>query len=476
MRHLSAASLTTLFLAVFLGAAPAAAQELPGEEPKDKPAAEPAEAIDTKVDLKILGFQLKPQTKSELEAAMALWFTAYRAKVKEISALEIREAKGEDLTEPRLDAETEKGAIETRLKLVLKELEAKGGDPAEPRKYIDSLSGFGLEDAESLLDSKEALKLTNDLYVWALRPDGGIKFAARILSILFVLLFFRLLAWFISRGVAKAVTRSRNMTAMLREFLVGMTRKLVKFIGLVVALSMIGIEVGPFVAGIGAIGFIVAFALQGTLSNFAAGVMILMYRPYDIGNYVSVSGASGSVEAMSLVSTTLLTPDNQMVVVPNSSIWGGIITNVTGKDTRRVDLVFGIGYDDDIARAQEILEEVVAANPKVLSEPATSIRVSELADSSVNFVVRPWCKTSDYWDVRFDLTRAVKERFDEAGVSIPFPQTDIHVHGLEAPSAPKFAPPPAAASVPPPATPPSAPRPLPRPLPRPPRPPSSRLS
>ncbi|MHC5073021.1 MAG: mechanosensitive ion channel family protein, partial [Planctomycetota bacterium] len=165
----------------------------------------------------------------------------------------------------------------------------------------------------------------------------------------------------------------------------------------------------------------------GTLSNFASGLMILLYRPYDIGDFVSVADATGTVEAMTLVSTTVKTPDNKLVVVPNSSIWGGTITNVTGSDTRRVDLVFGIGYGDDIQKAQAILEDVVSKQDLVLAEPAPVVKLHELADSSVNFVVRPWSRTGDYWNVYWDITRQVKERFDAEGVSIPFPQQDIYI-------------------------------------------------
>ena len=164
------------------------------------------------------------------------------------------------------------------------------------------------------------------------------------------------------------------------------------------------------------------------LSNFAAGIMILLYRPYDIGNWVTVAGVTGGVDAMSLVSTTLKTGDNQMVVVPNGSIWGGIITNITGSKTRRVDLTFSIGYGDDIAKAQGILERLVSEHPLVLREPAPVIKVHALADSSVDFICRPWTKTGDYWNVYWDLTRSVKERFDAEGVSIPFPQRDVHVY------------------------------------------------
>jgi small conductance mechanosensitive channel len=191
---------------------------------------------------------------------------------------------------------------------------------------------------------------------------------------------------------------------------------------------MLEINIGPFLAAMGATGFILGFALQGTLSNFAAGLMILIYRPYDIGDFVSVAGASGTVSAMSLVSTTLRLPDNQVVVIPNNSIWGGIITNATGAETRRVDMTFGISYRNEIEKAQAILERIVKDHPLVLASPEPVVRLNELADSSVNFVVRPWVKTGDYWTVYWDVTRQVKEEFDRSGISIPFPQREVHVY------------------------------------------------
>jgi len=156
--------------------------------------------------------------------------------------------------------------------------------------------------------------------------------------------------------------------------------------------------------------------------------MILVYRPYDVGDLVDVAGAFGTVDAMTIVSTTLRKPDNQKVVIPNNMIWGDIITNITGTSKRRVDMVFGIGYSDDIAKAQKILEEILANHEAILKDPAPVVKVHELADSSVNFVVRPWVATENYWDVHWDITRSVKEQFDAQGVSIPFPQRDVHMH------------------------------------------------
>jgi small conductance mechanosensitive channel len=199
--------------------------------------------------------------------------------------------------------------------------------------------------------------------------------------------------------------------------------------GVLVALSQLGIEVGPVLAGMGIAGFVIGFALQETLANFAAGVMILAYRPYDVGDLIEcAAGVFGTVSHMSLVSTTIHTPDNQTRIVPNGKIWGDVITNVTAQDVRRVDLTFGIGYDDDIERAEGILRSLLEEDSRVVADPEPMVRLHELGDSSVNFIVRPWVKPEDYWDVYWHLTREVKMRFDAEGISIPFPQSDVHVH------------------------------------------------
>jgi len=191
---------------------------------------------------------------------------------------------------------------------------------------------------------------------------------------------------------------------------------------------MLEVKLAPVLAIIGAAGFVVAFALQGTLSNFASGLMILAYRPFDVGDVVNTGGVAGTVESMNLVSTTIKSFDNQHIVVPNNSIWGGVITNVTGKPIRRVDMVFGISYSDDIGKAIEVMETILKEHPLILADPPITVKLHELGDSSLNFICRPWVKTADYWTVYWDVTRAVKERFDAAGISIPFPQRDVHVH------------------------------------------------
>lgn len=203
------------------------------------------------------------------------------------------------------------------------------------------------------------------------------------------------------------------------------------FIGFLVGLSTLGVNVGAMVAFLGGASFILAFAMQDTLSNFANGVMLLIYQPFDVGDAVEIGGVSGAVEAVTLVSTQLRTFDNKKVIIPNKNVWGDVITNATANDKRRVDMVFGIGYDDDTEKAQQILKDIVSAHELVLEDPAPVIQMHELADSSVNFICRPWSKTGDYWNVHWDITKKVKAEFDASGISIPYPQQDIHLHQVE---------------------------------------------
>jgi small conductance mechanosensitive channel len=214
----------------------------------------------------------------------------------------------------------------------------------------------------------------------------------------------------------------------MRDMISKFTGSLVMTFGLLVALSQIGISLTPLLAGLGVVGFIVGFALQDTLANFASGMMILFYRPFDVGDYVEAAGVNGTVNHMSLVSTTILTIDNQTLIVPNGKIWGDVIRNVTSQRLRRVDMVFGISYSDDIPHAEAVLAAIVAEHDKILEDPEPVIKLAELGDSSVNFYVRPWVKTADYWDVKWDITREVKMRFDAEGIGIPVPQRDVHIY------------------------------------------------
>ena len=196
---------------------------------------------------------------------------------------------------------------------------------------------------------------------------------------------------------------------------------------MIAAAGQLGINTTSFIAIVGAAGLAIGLALKDSLSNFSSGVMLILFRPFRVGDFVSAGGVAGKVMRIDLFNTTLNTPDNQRVIVPNANITNGVITNVTANDTRRVDLTIGIGYGDDILKAKRVLGEIIATEERVLETPAPKIAVSELADSSVNFVVRPWVKTADYWDVYFDLTEKIKLTFDKEGIHIPFPQQDVHL-------------------------------------------------
>ena len=254
-----------------------------------------------------------------------------------------------------------------------------------------------------------------------------VTYALRIVGVLILLW----IAFRIARWAGDKVTESLES----KEFDVGLARffgSLARW-GIIAAsvlgcLGMFGVETTSFAAVIGAAGLAVGLAFQGTLSNFASGVMIMLYRPFEIGDAVSTAGVVGKVDGMTLVSTTVKTFDNQTIIVPNSMIWGDVITNITANTTRRVDMTFGIGYQDDIDKAKAVLHEIVESHPKVLKDPEPVIQMHELADSSVNFIVRPWARTEDYWDVYWAVTRQVKERFDAEGISIPYPQRDVHVY------------------------------------------------
>jgi len=198
------------------------------------------------------------------------------------------------------------------------------------------------------------------------------------------------------------------------------------------AIDSLGVNVTSLMAIVGAAGLAVGLAMKDSLANFAAGVMIIIFRPFQIGDYITAGGTSGSVDEIGLFATMMHTPDNQRIIVPNSSIIGGNITNTSALPTRRIDLVFGISYDDNIGQARDIIKSVLDADERILKDPQASIVVGELADSSVNLNVRPWVNSADYWTVRPDLLEIIKTRFDEAGISIPYPQQDVYMHEVKA--------------------------------------------
>jgi small conductance mechanosensitive channel len=256
----------------------------------------------------------------------------------------------------------------------------------------------------------------------------GPSFLVQVLLFV-VIVFFSLRLAALTRRLAEHGLKKSNadLSRLLRRMLISTAGNVVLAVGILIALSQVGISLGPLLAGLGIAGFVIGFALQDSLSNFASGLMILFYRPFDVGDLVEIGGSAGEVKQMSLVNTTIHTLDNQRIILPNTMIWSGVIKNVTAQKVRRVDMLFGISYSDDIQKTERILQALLDEHDLVLDQPEPFVRLHELGDSSVNFIVRPWAKTEDYWEVYWDITRSVKIRFDEEGISIPFPQRDIHI-------------------------------------------------
>jgi len=253
------------------------------------------------------------------------------------------------------------------------------------------------------------------------------QYGLRMIGALAILIVGRMVAGAIRRSVVKGLTK-RNLDATLIPFVGGLLYWLVMAVVLIAVLNAFGAQPTGLVAILGAAGLAVGLALQGTLSNFASGVMLLIFRPFGVQDVIDVDGTEAIVRSIGLFSTTLDTKDNIRLIMPNSQIFGTTIKNYTANDTRRVDMVIGVSYDDDLSIAKETIDRIVKADPLVLTEPATTVEVVELGDSSVNFVVRPWVRTSDYWTVRFALTRALKDGVEEAGCSFPYPQRDVHTY------------------------------------------------
>lgn len=228
-------------------------------------------------------------------------------------------------------------------------------------------------------------------------------------------------------GIFGKVMAQSKYDDMLVDFLKSILNGTLMLFVIIASLDQLGVDTTSLVAILGAAGLAIGLSLQGSLQNFAAGVMLLVFRPFKAGDYVEAGGVSGSVINIGIFSTVMNTPDNKEIIVPNGNIYGDNITNYSAKPTRRVDMVFGIGYGDDLLKAKQVLESMLEADERVLKEPAYKVAVGELGDSSVNMIVRPWVNSSDYWAVKFDFTEAVKLRFDQEGISIPFPQMDVHL-------------------------------------------------
>ena len=253
------------------------------------------------------------------------------------------------------------------------------------------------------------------------------QFGINVALALIIFVIGRIVARFVTNLVRKALART-EMEDTLERFLCNILYALLMVVVIIAAINQLGVETTSLLAVLGAAGLAIGLALQGSLSNFAAGVLIVAFRPYKVGDFIEAGGVAGTVEEVQIFTTILRSPDNKKIIVPNSQVMAGEIVNYSAKDTRRVDLVAGCGYGDDLDKVSRVLNDIVNSDERVLKDPEPTIAVSELGDSSVNFVVRPWVKAGDYWPVYFDLTKTIKKRFDAEGIAIPFPQRDVHVY------------------------------------------------
>ena len=279
------------------------------------------------------------------------------------------------------------------------------------------------------MDPNEASEMATGLVETA--GNLIIEYGLSVIGAIVVFIIGRAIAGWARSKLSNSLTKAGTDQSLI-PFFSSMLYYVILGVVLIAVLNLFGIETTSLIAVLGTAGLAVGLALQGTLSNFSAGVMLLIFRPIRVGDFVEVAGQAGTVKEIAIFNTIMHTGDNVRIVIPNGAVYGDIVKNYSYNETRRIDLVMGIGYGDDIGKAIEIIERVVTADDRVLKDPAPTIAVSELADSSVNLVVRPWVNAGDYWPTRWDLTRALKEELEAGGCNIPFPQTDVHVINMAA--------------------------------------------
>jgi small conductance mechanosensitive channel len=260
--------------------------------------------------------------------------------------------------------------------------------------------------------------------IWA---EYLLPWGTQIILALVVFIVGRMIANLLVKAVLSMMGKAK-VEPILTDFVGTVLGALLLVLVIVISLSQLGLDTTSLITLLGAAGLAVGLALKDSLSHFAAGVMLIVFRPFKLGDYVEVGGVAGSVDRITIFSTRMKTPDNRVVTVPNANVFGNTMVNYSEESTRRLDMVVGISYGSDLLLAKKILVEMLASDERVLKDPEFKVAVSELADSSVNFVVRPWVKASDYWAVKWDLTEAIKLRFDAEGIEIPFPQMDVHIN------------------------------------------------
>ncbi|NEO00133.1 MAG: mechanosensitive ion channel, partial [Moorea sp. SIO3I7] len=311
-------------------------------------------------------------------------------------------------------------ALSDRFEVVLEELETKGGDVELYDKYIDAISGIKVDVTDT-----EGTWIT--IVGWLQSKEGGLRWANNIGKFLGIVAGFSILSLILGTVLEKSLWMFPNMSAMLRQFVVRITRQGLFLVGLLLGITALEVSIGPLMAMIGAAGFVVAFAFQNTLGNFANGLMILLYKPFDVGDMIEVAGVKGTVKDVNLVCTTIKTYENKIIIVPNNSIWGNVIENETSSPVRAMFLTVRISYSNSITQAIQVLKDIANSHPLVLEDPAPWIDTGELAEYAVNIWFMAYTKKEDYWTAYCDISRIIKERFEEEGIVIPLPQQEIYI-------------------------------------------------
>ncbi|WP_271951950.1 mechanosensitive ion channel family protein [Ruegeria faecimaris] len=407
----------------------AASEQEPAEVQQEDLLTQVADKSISAGDLEIL---LVPLTTDELSEIAVAWQDHVRNQLEEIARINLSLQAGNEAQEDDLRSQlsliNDTGTvILDNYTLVLNEWALKGAAEEDLKPHTDYLLAL----KTGVLKTTDLQTLFHNALQWLVSWEGGAGLLLAGLGVLAAVWVMMFVAKMVRRLTERGLEKIPTISRMLKKFIATAVFWAVFILGILVVLALFGVNVTPLFAIFGGLSFILGFALQETLGNLASGLMIMVLKPFDTGDYIQVSGSSGFVDEMSVVSTKIRTFDNQIIIVPNSKIWGDVITNVSASDERRVDLVFGIAYSDNAAHAIDVLKELVARHELCLKSPDPEIFVGELGDNSVNIFCRPWSKSDDYWTVYWDLTGQAKERFDQEGISIPFPQRDVHLIPVE---------------------------------------------
>ncbi|MGJ8673506.1 mechanosensitive ion channel family protein [Rubritalea sp.] len=383
-----------------------------------------------------LEMMLRPLTKDELELELKEWMHTLKQliiassnnnlEVARLSDEEQNSERGIELREKQYENRQHEVKLVKHIKTILRALEKKGGNVETERLYVDAVVDTKDVVAKSTTDRVTAIAA--DFGVWFDSREGSEKFVKKAIRFFSIVIIFALLGKLMAGLTRRIMRRHRRGSVMLRRFIQKTIGFVVFFIGFLLALAAVGVHVASMLTALGAGGVIIGFALQDSISNFWSGLMIMVYKPFDVDDFILIDGVKGKVEKMSFLNTTLVTIDNKELVIPNRKAWGNTITNYTARAVRRVDLLFRISYGDDIQKASNLLKEMAEAHALVLPKPEVALGVQDLSESAVILFVRPWVKTEDYWPVHWDLTKEVKERFAKEGISIPKPQQEIVMH------------------------------------------------